>query len=310
MTATLDPLDTDPDEPSGRTLHPGQRTEVHIADAATGRSRVVFETDAILLEAPNWTLDGQALILNGDGVLWRLDLVGGGLRRIPITGVPAVNNDHVLDPDGEHIFASASDFQIWRAPLAGGHGVRITSPDDFPGLKHFLHGVHPDGRRLAVIGILPEFDGDAWGAADTYTLSATGGDYLALTSGPGPSDGCEYSPDGEWVYLNTEAFDGHAQIGRVRPDGTGLEQLTFDDRVNWFPHLSPDGTRAAYVSFEPGTAGHPADVWVEIRLIDTSDWRSPVTVARVFGGQGAMNVPSWSPDGTAFAFVGYPESEG
>ena len=91
----------------------------------------------------------------------------------------------------------------------------------------------------------------------------------------------------------------------MRPDGSGVEQLTSDERVNWFPHISPDGEKIAYVSFPPGTEGHPADRDVIVRLCDT-DGKNIRDLRHLFGGQGTMNVPSWSPDSTRIAFVEYP----
>ncbi len=120
-------------------------------------------------------------------------------------------------------------------------------------------------------------------------------------------DGPEYTPDGAWIYFNTERFSpGSAQIARIRPDGTGLEQLTFDERVNWFPHVAPDGSRAVYLSYPPGTRGHPADLPVELRLVEGDDWRSARIVVTLPGGQGTINVNSWSPDSRRFAYVDYP----
>jgi Tol biopolymer transport system component len=121
-------------------------------------------------------------------------------------------------------------------------------------------------------------------------------------------DGPEYSPDGQWIYYNSEeaaSVPGHAQLFRMRPDGTGQEQLTFDDRVNWFPHLSPDGTRLVFISYEPGTLSHPADVPVTLRVMPASGG-TPETVATLFGGQGTLNTNSWATDSQRFAFIAYP----
>jgi TolB protein len=288
-----------------RELGPGQQTRVWTTTGNGEEPRLVWETGQVLLEAPNWAPDGVSLILNGDGVLWRLDLQKGSCEPIPISGVPDLNNDHVLAPDGQSVYVSANDWHIYRAPLRGGPAVRVSDDATMPGLMHFLHGVSPDGSRLAFIGLQPVGD-DWWARANVFTMSSTGGGYEQITHGTAAWDGSEYSPDGGWIYGNTEAFDGHAQIARMRPDGSELEQLTFDDRVNWFPHLSPDGRRACYVSFEPGTEGHPPDVWVEVKIVQNDQWSHAPTIARIFGGQGSLNVNGWSPDSTRFAYVDYP----
>jgi Tol biopolymer transport system component len=288
-----------------RTLAVGQRCQV-LVTGSDGVPDVVWESDELLLEAPNWTLDGTALILNGNGLLWRFDLESRQLEPIEID-VPELNNDHVLAPDGATVFLSADDGHIYRAPLGGGEAVRVTN--DIPTRLHFLHGVSPDGSTLAYVGVEPEGD-DAWAHANIFTIPADGGPDVRLTA-DGPADGCEYSPDGSWVYFNTEQFStapGHAQIARMRPDGSELEQLTFDDRVNWFPHLSPDGAAAVYLSFPPGTTGHPADLDVELKLVHGDGWRDAATLVRLPGGQGTINVNSWAPTSDRFAFVSYPTS--
>lgn len=138
------------------------------------------------------------------------------------------------------------------------------------------------------------------------TISADGTDLRQLTDDDAPTDGCEYSPDAEWILFNTERFDGHAQVARIRTDGTGLEQLTFDERVNWFPHIAPTGTHAYYLAYPAGTTGHPADRDVEVRLVEGDGWDEVTTVTRFNGGQGTMNVNGWDPTGTRFAVVAYP----
>ena len=291
-----------------RRLADGQTCSVHIATADGGDTATVLTTSDLLLEAPNWSLDGSELILNGDGVLWRFTLATGELTRIDID-VPELNNDHVLDPDGVHVYVSANDGHIYRAELTGGPAHRITEDDG--GLLHFLHGVSPDGVTLAFAGI--ERDGERWGAANIYTVPTAGGPALGITAGQDPKDGPEFSPDGAWIYFNTEQFSdraGHAQVARMRPDGSAVEQLTFDARVNWFPHLASAGDRAAgnqamYVSFPPGTLGHPADVDDVRVMVVEDDWTTPRLVAELSGGQGTANVHNWSPDGTRFALVSY-----
>jgi TolB protein len=285
-----------------RTLRPDQVTCVWTIPADGGEADLVLRTDALLLEAPNWLPEG--LLLNGAGTLWNLSLAGE-LSGIEIPGLPPLNNDHVLDPDGAHVYISANDWHIYRAPLTGGSAKRVTGESGIPGLMHFLHGVSPDGSSLAFIGLEPEGE-NWWARASVFTMGTDGASYRRLTDGSAPADGSEYSPDGKWIYFNTEQFDGHAQIARMRPDGSGVQQLTFDENVNWFPHISPDGRRAVYIAFPPGTEGHPEDVWVDLKVVELPDWGSARTVAHLFGGQGTINVNSWAPDSSAFAYVSYP----
>lgn len=220
-----------------------------------------------------------------------------------------MNNDHALDPDGEHIFVSAyDDWHIYRAPLAGGQALRVTGKGTPDGMLHFLHGVSPDGQQLAFVGVRARTAAESltFLSAEICTLGADGSDFQQITAGGAPADGPEYSPDGAWIYFNTEAFSGHAQIARMRPDGTEVSRLTDMPTVDWFPHLSPDGSLAVYLAYSPGTKGHPADLWVELKLVRDGDWAGAEPVARLFGGQGTINVNSWSPDSTRFAYVAYP----
>lgn len=292
-----------------RTLADGQRSQVWIHDTATGENRLLLETDDMLLEAPNWSLAGDALILNGNGTLWKLFVGTPHLEPIVITGLPRINNDHVLDPDGEHIYVSTyDDWQLYRAPLAGGEAVQVSGKEGPADMLHFLHGVSPDGRQLAFVGVeATNVEGKlTFQSAEICTLDSDGRHFRQITFGGAPADGPEYSPDGGWLYFNTEAFSGHAQIARMRPDGSGTERLTQSDTVDWFPHLAPTGGKAVYLAYPSGTRGHPADLWVELRLVKDGGWTEATTVARLFGGQGTINVNSWSPDGTRFAYVAYP----
>lgn len=296
---------SDSGEPAGmsRVLREGQRCEVWIASAATGERERMYCTDEVLLEAPSWTMDGGSLFLNGDGLLWKLPLDSRSLDRVTITGIPELNNDHVLGPGGEHIYLSANDGHIYRADIRGGVAARVTTDD---GWFHFLHGVSPDGRTLAYVGIEA---GDFARPGRLMTLPTDGGPPSTIDTGIRHCDGPEYSPDGQWIYLNTESFTtqaGHSQIGRLRPDGSAFERIVASDTVDWFPHLSPDGRFATYLRFPAGTLGHPADLDVELVVVSTDDWTTPLHMYGLGGGQGTLNVNSWSPDSDRFAYVAYP----
>lgn len=288
-----------------RSLLDGQACVVCTVDIGSGAVTELYRTHETLLEAPNWTSSG-ALILNGNGVLWRLER--GGLTQLVIPGLPDLNNDHVPAPDEDTMFVSGYDGHIHRVALSTGEHRQVTSDDPERPMYHFLHGVDPHNDEIAFVGVEPGTD-SPWGPANIFTMPSDGGPVHQVTFGDRPADGPEYSPDGEWIYFNTEAFsdtEGHAQIARIRRDGTGLEQLTFDERVNWFPHLAPVGNVACYLSYPPGTTGHPENETVQLELVEGDGWSSASTIVELFGGQGTINVNSWSPDGRAFAFVAYP----
>jgi TolB protein len=287
-----------------RTLRPGQRAEVWIAEVEDGSSQLVYSTDILLLEAPNWAPDGRGLLLNGDGLLWRLELEPEvALQRIPIDELPPINNDHVLDAKRGLIYLSANDGHIYVAPVTGGTARRITHDSN---RYHFLHGVSPDGATLAFVEI-PRSDFSVPGRL--ALISSTGDETHYPEAGSRHLDGPEYSPDGAWLYFNTEEFasrPGHAQLARMPSEGGPIERLVESESVDWFPHLSPDGKFASYISFPQGTLGHPPDLDAEVRVVRTADWRDVLWHFPLFGGQGTLNVNSWSPDSRRFAFLAYP----
>ena len=143
---------------------------------------------------------------------------------------------------------------------------------------------------------------------NVFTIPAAGGPDMQLTDEDAPHDGSEFSPDGQWIYFNSErgsSTPGHAQLFRMSPDGEDVTQLTFDERVNWFPHLSPDGQSIVFISYPPGTTGHPPNKDVILRFM-RADGSGQRDVDAFLGGQGTINVNSWAPDSKRFAFVAYP----
>jgi TolB protein len=295
--------------PGRQDLQHHQTTQIITSDIDGRSPEVVFESDR-LFEAPNWAPDGSGLVLNGGGGLHFFDLESRTLRTIETPGVTRVNNDHILSPDGEYVYFSAAG-SLYSVPVAGGAVRRISN--EFPAAMQYfywLHGVSPDGDTLAYVAThAVGEDPNPRGRIRLATIPTAGGEDFYLTDNEiGHYDGPEYSRDGRWIYYNSEEAatrPGHAQIFRMRPDGTEHEQLTFDERVNWFPHFDPAGTRVLYLSYAPGTESHPADVELLIRIMDP-DGAGVRDVVSLFGGQGTLNVNSWSPDGTRFAYAAYP----
>lgn len=293
----------------GRQLLPGQRAELHVVDVETGLGREILRSTRRLIEAPNWHPSGRWIVVNADGLLFRIDAEDpSGLVEIPAPGLPDVNNDHLLSPDGRWHYLSADDGHLYRMPWEGGTPERLTTVKaPARRFRHFLHGISPDGRTLAYVGT-EDLDGDEWGRRALWLLDLDTGAERLVGNGYSPADGPDFSPDGRQLYFNSEMAstrEGHAQIFEHGLLDGRLRQLTYDERVNWFPHPSPDGRRLVYLSYEPGTVGHPPDRPVALRLIDLPEG-APRELVTLAGGQGTLNVPSWAPDSRRLAYVAYP----
>lgn len=269
------------------------RSFLEIYDLDLGQARLVLATER-LIEAPNWHPEGW-LLVNGDGRLFRVPLAEPALLPLDTGHAVRCNNDHGLSPDGRRIVLSshtARGSEIFVMPVAGGAPVPVTGE-----APSWWHGWSPDGARIVYAA--------ARGSrvVDIYGCGIGGGAETRLTFGEGHSDGPDYGADGKWIWYNCDRT-GHAQIWRMRADGTEHEQVFADDLVNWFPHPSPDGRQVLYLAYPEGTEGHPRDRDVALCLMGTRGENRRV-VARFNGGQGTMNVPNWAPDGRAFAYVRY-----
>jgi Tol biopolymer transport system component len=289
----------------GRALAAGQRSELTIIDLG-GQRDVIFTADEVI-EAPNWSPDGSTLVFNAGGRLYRIPAAGGAVSEIDTGHLADLNNDHVLSPDGSTIYVSSDDGHLYALPFAGGTPRRVSNSHDTP-FHYYLHGISPDGATLAYVAI-EQCDGTR--RVNVFTIPAAGGPDTRLTDLTMPNDGPEYSPDGAWIYFNSELAatrPGHAQVFRMQSaDGSGVEQLTHDDYVNWFPHLSPDGQQVVFLSYPPGTLGHPADKQVLLRLM-SPEGKDQRQLVSFFGGQGTINVNSWAPDSRRLAYVAYPKA--
>ncbi|RYE08893.1 MAG: biopolymer transporter TolR, partial [Sphingobacteriales bacterium] len=250
------------------------------------------------LQAPNWTKDGRSLIYNSEGLLYNFDLK----TKIPVKLISGTytdnNNDHVISFDGKMLAISDHSKSMHESlgyvmPITGGEPRRVT-----PRGSAYLHGWSPDGKYLVYAG---ERNGDY----DVYRVPVAGGEEEKMTTAPGLDDGPEYSPDGKYIWFNS-VRTGTMQLWRMNADGSDQTQITNDaDLHNWFPHISPDGKWVVYLSFlkdEVKPSEHSFYKHVYLRLMPAAGGPSKV-IAYVYGGQGTINTPSWSPDSKSIAFI-------
>ncbi|GAB3224556.1 TolB family protein [Spirosoma arcticum] len=276
-------------------------SNLEVMDVASGK-RTILHYSPESLQAPNWTPDNRSLIYNSKGLMYRFDLKKKTPVVINTDFATGNNNDHVLSFDGKmlglshHVKEEGNKSIIYTVPVKGGKPKRIT-----PVGHSYLHGWSPDGKSLI-------YTGERNGEFDIYRIGADGREETRLTTAPGLDDGSEYSPDGRYIYFNSTR-SGTMQIWRMKADGSDQQQITNDEYNNWFPHISPDGNQMVILSFtkDVTSTDHPFYKQVYLRLLPINNGdpvrTTPKVIAYIYGGQGTINTPSWSPDSKQIAFI-------
>jgi TolB protein len=272
-------------------------SELVILNIKTGAERTILK-EKRHFEAPNWSRDGNFLLINSGGFLERVDLQGKKLGQLFPDQLSRANNDHGISFDGKTLIISKSEpgqsSQVYTMPMDGSSPPKLLT-SNYPS---YWHGISPDGKTLAYCAQR----NDAW---DIYAIPSSGGAEVRLTDTEGLDDGPEYSYDGTWIYFNSNRT-GRMQAYRMKTDGSGAEQLTNDELDNWFPHPSPDNKSAVIISYlEDQKGSHPFGKDVKLRLLNVETKNVKDLTPVFYGGQGTINVHSWSPDGDWIAFVRY-----
>ncbi len=293
------------DKPVADNYDPGKEgylgCRLETMNVFTGARKVIYEKQG-RFEAPNWMPDGKQLLFNMDGLLYKIPVTGGSLTKLNTGSVVRNNNDHGISFNGKLLAISShregmpgGGSTVYVLPLKGGEPKMVTE-----NTPSYFHGWAPNNKEVVYVG-----QRDGKNIYNIYRKAIKGGKEVALTDlKPGEHvDGCEYSPDGKYIYYNG-SHTGKMQLWRMKPDGTGREQLTNDNYNNWFPHISPDGKWIAFISFPPDIEvnSHPSYKRVMLRLMPVTGGE-PKTIAYLYGGQGTINVSSWSPDSQHIAFV-------
>lgn len=276
-------------------------SRLELLDVFTGERQLIYQSPE-RFEAPNWMPDGKNLLFNKGGSIFRIPVQGGTPEKINTGDANRNNNDHVISFDGKWLGISShrdglpgGGSTVYYLPINGGTPTLVT--DSTPS---YLHGWSPSGKELVYTAQRTSRSV----AYNIYKKGINGGEEVPLTFlKSGLADGPEYSPDGKYIYYNSTET-GTMQIWRMKPDGSGKEQLTFDEYNNWFPHISPDGKWMTILSFPTTVApgDHPFYKKVMLRLMPVNGGPLKV-IAYLFGGQGTINTPSWSPDSKKVAFV-------
>ena len=277
-------------------------------DVETGEETVLHEFPGII-EAPNWLNDGNTLLYNADGKIYRYEIDKDHVEQVDTGFCVQCNNDHVPSPDNQLLAVSCMppeltdgtyESHIYVLPMTGGEPKDLTGP----GLS-YLHGWSPDGKELAYCAFRKKPEEETM-RIEICTIPSDGGEEICLTDGKGYNDGPEYSPDGKHIWFNSTR-SGLMQVWRMNRDGSGLTQMTDSDANNWFGHVSPDGKHVIYLTFAKGELEpneHLPNMYVSLGMMDY-DGQNKKKLLDLFGGQGSINVNSWAPDSRRIAYVKY-----
>jgi Tol biopolymer transport system component len=269
-------------------------SSLEIISVETGQRWIVYRSGTHF-EAPNWSKDGKYLLFNSKGGLYTIPVSGGKPVQLNTGFADQCNNDHGFSPDGKLLAIShhhEGKSLIYILPAAGGTPQQVTELG-----PSYWHGWSPDGKTLA-------YCAERNGNYDIYTIPVEGGQETRLTNAEGLDDGPDYSGDGRYIYFNSERT-GAMKIWRMDSNGKNQIQITNDDQyADWFAHPSGDGKLIVFLSYDKDVKGHPPNKDVALRIMSFSG-EKPRVLARLFGGQGTINVPSWSPDNKYIAFVSY-----
>jgi len=275
-------------------------SNLEIMNVISGHRKLLFQS-AHSLQAPNWVDNDKELVYNSNGFLYRYNFDNKSVAQINTGFANNNNNDHVFSFDekilgiSHHNSDDQNDSSIYIMEPKGDSLPRKITKDGIG--ASYLHGISPDNKTLI-------YTANRNGKYDLFSIDVDTREEIQLTDTKDLDDGSEYSPDGKYIYFNSNRT-GNMQLWRMNSDGSNPEQLTFDTNYkDWFPHVSPDGKWIAFISFPPSInfGDHPFYKHCTLRLMP-SNGGEPKIIAYIYGGQGSINVPSWSKDSKHIAFV-------
>ena len=262
------------------------------------RRSIVIRSVATFMQSANWAPDGHSIYVHEAGRIQKIPYLtpeaGGPPQPIDTAGLVECSGNFGLSPDGHSLAVSCARtpgglHQVFVLPAGGGGTPRQVTQGNIPS---YFHAWSPDSRTIA-------FTRGKADRADIFSIPAAGGAEHQLTHDT-LNDGPDYTPDGKYIYFDS-ARSGTLQIWRMRPDGTGAEQITDDAQQNHSPHVSPDGKSVAFLSQSVRVIDALAPTRLRIMSLDDGLIR---TIADFPGDRGSFSMYGWG-NANHLAYVVY-----
>jgi hypothetical protein len=148
-----------------------------------------------------------------------------------------------------------------------------------------------------------------WSTLETITVAST--DARVAYAAPGHIDSPSWSSDGAAVLFRSDSRIERVALAGGKPEAVDAskaapapasgsiqswEQATAGERNKTAPAFSPDGKKAAFLTWEDRSDQ------VTLRVVSLNNQKIE-SLCNYAGGHSAGDLPSWSPDGLRLAFV-------
>ncbi len=201
-------------------------------------------TNFAVAESP----DGESLVMDLQGTLWRLPAAGGEAEAI----TDGLGDDRLPDfhPDGHRVAYQsyrAGSWDIWEVALSGGEPHQLTGTwfDDREPVWS------PDGSRLA-------FSSDREGSYDIWLLDPASGETTRLTSGLGNESQPAWLPDGSGlVFVSVPEGTAEGALHQVPIAGGASTAIPGTEGRIAAPSVRPGGDGVLFRRFESGIRERP-----------------------------------------------------
>lgn len=191
---------------------------------------------------PSFSPNGKLIAFERDGKLLKMRADGSHLTKLAkYSGGGGINQCISWAPDGKSLLYDRDD-DIWTVKSNGNGAKRIIPGPTFQDCPSYA----PNGKRFVFCRNDPN------GGIDLVITDRDGSHAQILAGTPnggtafGPTEP-DWSPDGKRIAF-IQNGGGGADIGSIKPNGTGANVLVSGKKTEVDPAYSPDGKQIAYAA--------------------------------------------------------------